>query len=127
MTIERKENMSSSSSSSDVYRRIRDDALNKLLLDFVTENSSFTFDRDFNDDADGNVHGLPGAYSALSALNLNEEKTWNLMKSKLKPLAVCVICESRVNWEHGEMADDGSDLDEVPKRKSCTDIESINR
>lgn len=81
------------------YKCARDKALNQLLLDFIEKNSSFMFDGDSSkiDVADSMQKSLY-AYGALAALKLNDENSWDLIKSKFKPFVMCTVCKTKVNW-----------------------------
>jgi len=86
------------------YEHIRDKALNNLLLDFIVRNSSFVFDHNLNGILNTNsMRNLSYAYNALSGLKLNKKESWDLIKSKFKPFVNCIVCNSQINWESGEI------------------------
>eukprot|EP00102_Acyrthosiphon_pisum_P013175 XP_008182655.1 PREDICTED: dynein regulatory complex protein 1-like [Acyrthosiphon pisum] len=90
--------------STNYYKYIRDKALNNLLLDFIVRNSSFVFDHNSNGILNTNsMRNLSYAYNAFSNLKLNKEESWDLIKSKFKPFVNCIVCNSQINWESGEI------------------------
>lgn len=108
-------------SKSSLYERIRDTALNKLLLDFIVKNSSFVCDYNLNEvlDMDLMQHLPYYAYNVIGTLQLNKEESWNLMKSKFKKFVMCDVCNTQVNWESDEII-------ENPNSDQCTNIKSDN-
>lgn len=99
------------------YKCIRDKALNQLLLDFFVKNTSFVLDKE-TVDITNLVQNLSYAYNALKRLKLNEEKNWNLIKFKFKPLVKCVVCNSQVNWDYETIVNSNSTL----KQNNCTNM-----
>jgi hypothetical protein len=104
---------------SNSYNRLRDNALDQLILDYILKNSSVLVDYNLNDIIDTRfTQTFPYAYNTLSALKLNIEK-WNLLKSKCKPFVTCVVCNTRVTWEIYETSENSN---EVFEENSCNDI-----
>lgn len=104
------------------YEHIRDKALNNLLLDFIVRNSSFVFDHNLNGILESNsMRNLSYAYNAFSDLKLNKEESWDLIKSKFKPYVTCIVCNSQINWESGEIVGPSES-----EQKMCRNIISEN-
>lgn len=83
----------------DPYAQDRDRALNRLMLDSVIRNSNFVSEFDLNDVLDHRAYrNLAYANNALRLLELCDEVTWNLMKSKIKPFVICAVCNCGVDW-----------------------------
>ena len=62
------------------------------------------FDHNFNGILNTNsMRNLSYAYNALSCLKLNKKESWDLIKSKFKPFVNCIVCNSQINWESGEI------------------------
>ncbi|VVC39685.1 Dynein regulatory complex protein 1, C-terminal [Cinara cedri] len=99
------------------YICIRDKALNQLLLDFFVKNTSFVLDKE-TVAITNSIQNLSYAYNALNRLKLNEEKTWNLIKLKFKPLVKCVVCNSQVNWDYEIIINSNNTL----KQNSCINM-----
>lgn len=82
------------------YECIRDEALSKLLLDFIVRNSNFILDNELNEILDTNsMQNLLHICNALSSLNLNGENTVHFIKSRFKPFVMCKTCNSQIKWK----------------------------
>lgn len=99
------------------YKFNRDKALNKLLLNFFVKNSSFVVDNN-EIGITNSIQNLSYAYNALNRLKLNDEKTWNLLKFKFKPLVKCIVCNSQINWDDEIIRNSNSFL----KQNNCKNI-----
>jgi len=88
------------SENSQPYERARDRALDRLLLDFVGRNSSFVFDGDSHGtfDAADPTRRPSCAYGTLAALKLDDQHSWDRIKSELRPFVTCAVCRTEVNW-----------------------------
>lgn len=81
------------------YECSRDEALNKLLFDYIVKNSSIVFDYNLNRIIETEVNSMQNLPYTFSMLNINDIESWNIMKSKFKPYVMCIICNSSVKWE----------------------------
>lgn len=113
------DNYPNKNSISNSYNRLRDNALDQLLLDYILKNSSVVIDYNLHEIIDPKfTQTFPYAYNTLSALKLNTE-IWNLLKSKCKQFVTCVVCNTRVSWEINETIENSNnDFEE----KCCNDI-----
>lgn len=85
------------------YQIARDEALDRVLLDFIVKNSSFLVDDNLNEVFDTNpTHDLSYIYNVLRTFSLNTRDTWDLTKSKFKPLVVCATCKYQIKWKMDE-------------------------
>lgn len=85
------------------YLRARDKALNQLILDNIIKTSNFVFEFDIHKVSDAHlIKNISYAYNALNTLKLNMEETWDIMRSKFKPLVFCAVCNSRINWDFND-------------------------
>jgi len=76
------------------------------------------FDHNLNGILDANsMQNLSYAYNAFSDLKLNKEESWNLIKSKFKPFVTCIVCNSQINWESGEIIETSDS-----EQKICNNI-----
>jgi len=82
------------------YQRSRNAALDKLILEYIVNKSTFINDDDLKEVLEANpMQNLPYVYNALCVWGIDTKESLDILKSEFKPFVKCVVCNSQVNWE----------------------------
>ncbi|CAI6354811.1 unnamed protein product [Macrosiphum euphorbiae] len=54
-------------------------------------------------------------------LKLNKKGSWDLIKSKFKPFVNCIVCNSQINWESGEIIGTSSSEQKICNNNTISD------